>query len=292
MNAVPPPLAPIEPRQLYDRLDELSRNNAQHFDSLRFRFIETLARRSFGQPPAVVQRLLDKAEQALGQYIADFEVAREQAEARCVAIVEDYPDEKIAVQALFQRCAFVEIARLQHRLEAGHRSGRRALQGLQQALAGSYSKPASGTSSFVDSLREQESNIRSAYCGTVEYSGASLTLNKAVDAEMAQLDRPMNELDSVRLYRESWVRINSDKLVTQAVEEGFEAPGPLNQEMLATRSLSIMREISPAYVNHFVSYVETLLWLEKAGAEATSSKKSNGKKKRRSKKVRTAERQK
>ena len=285
MSTVPSSLAAIEPRQLYDRLDQLGSINAQHFDPLRFRFIEALARRSFGQAPLVVQGLLNKAEQALQQYQADFEVARQQAEARCAAIAEDYPDHKKPAEALLQRCAFAELARLQHRLAATNGSGRRALLALQQSLAGSSGNAAGTASSFVDSLREQESDIRSTYGSAIDSSGAGLTLNKAVDAEMAQLARPMNELESVRRYRESWVRINSDKLVTRAVEEGFDDPGPLNQEMLATRSLSIMREISPAYVNHFVSYVETLLWLEKAATQAASSRKSRAGKKRRSKKA-------
>jgi hypothetical protein len=34
--------------------------------------------------------------------------------------------------------------------------------------------------------------------------------------------------------------------------------------MLAIRSLSTMQDISPAYLNRFISYVDTLFWLEQA----------------------------
>ena len=36
--------------------------------------------------------------------------------------------------------------------------------------------------------------------------------------------------------------------------------------MLAIKSLSTMRELSPDYLNRFVSYVDTLLWLERSEA--------------------------
>jgi hypothetical protein len=32
--------------------------------------------------------------------------------------------------------------------------------------------------------------------------------------------------------------------------------------MLATRSLSAMRRLSPEYLSRFVSYIDTLLWLQ------------------------------
>ena len=48
-------------------------------------------------------------------------------------------------------------------------------------------------------------------------------------------------------------------------------PGPLNPQMLAIKSLSTMRELSPDYLNRFVSYVDTLLWLERSEAQPDKS---------------------
>jgi hypothetical protein len=45
--------------------------------------------------------------------------------------------------------------------------------------------------------------------------------------------------------------------------------------MLALRALTRMQELSPDYVNRFVSHIDTLLWLEQANNQTASSK--NGK---------------
>ena len=81
----------------------------------------------------------------------------------------------------------------------------------------------------------------------------------------------LQELTSVRLFRESLVKLSSDKLVSRIIKEAPENPGPLNPQMLVIRSLSTMRDLSPDYLNRFVAYVDTLQWLE----QATLVKKSN-----------------
>jgi hypothetical protein len=40
--------------------------------------------------------------------------------------------------------------------------------------------------------------------------------------------------------------------------------GPLNSHHLVHQSLTLMRELSPEYLTQFVSYVETLSWLDRA----------------------------
>ena len=60
------------------------------------------------------------------------------------------------------------------------------------------------------------------------------------------------------------VKLNADKVVTQALEEVPAEAGPLNPQRLATRSLATMRDLSPHYLSRFVSYVDTLFWLEQA----------------------------
>lgn len=70
------------------------------------------------------------------------------------------------------------------------------------------------------------------------------------------------ELKSVRRFRESLRRRQSEKAVARAVAERPENPGPLNPQMLMIRSLALLRDLSPAYVNRFVTYAESLLWLE------------------------------
>jgi len=75
--------------------------------------------------------------------------------------------------------------------------------------------------------------------------------------------------------------MSSDKLVTRAIREGPKNAGPLNQQMLAIRSLTTMRKLSPQYLNRFISYIDTLFWLEQAGGASVSgaNKKSSSKSK-------------
>ncbi len=67
-----------------------------------------------------------------------------------------------------------------------------------------------------------------------------------------------------------------------------ENAGPLNSHHLVHRSLLLMRDLSPEYLNRFMTYVDTLLWVDQlngAGAAApvntpraeTSKKTGRGK---------------
>jgi hypothetical protein len=65
-------------------------------------------------------------------------------------------------------------------------------------------------------------------------------------------------------FRNTWSKLSVDRHVTQAIEQAPENAGPLNSHRLVLRSLALMRDISPDYLNRFVSYVDTLLWLDQA----------------------------
>jgi hypothetical protein len=45
--------------------------------------------------------------------------------------------------------------------------------------------------------------------------------------------------------------------------------GPLNSSSLVHRSLSLMREVSPEYLQHFLGYLDSLAWLEDTTARPT-----------------------
>ena len=72
------------------------------------------------------------------------------------------------------------------------------------------------------------------------------------------------ELRAARRFQSAMVRQNADKVVTQALAEIPDDCGPLNPQRLATRSLQAMRDLSPHYLSRFVSYIDTLFWLENA----------------------------
>lgn len=98
-------------------------------------------------------------------------------------------------------------------------------------------------------------------------NSAASPLQDLAGAISAQLKRQLAspELESTRQFRDSLARRKADRLVKHAVLEAPTEPGPLNPQMLALRSLEVMRELSPAYLNRFVGYIDTLLWLQQAG---------------------------
>jgi Protein of unknown function (DUF2894) len=62
------------------------------------------------------------------------------------------------------------------------------------------------------------------------------------------------ELKNAQRFKEAWSRI----------DRGPEGAGPLNGHKLMLRSLTLMRELSPDYLRHFLSHAESLLWLDRA----------------------------
>ena len=82
------------------------------------------------------------------------------------------------------------------------------------------------------------------------------------------------ELKSVRQARSTWSRLSADKQLNQALDMAPKNAGPINSHMVVLRSLRLMRDISPDYLNRFVSYVDTLLCLEQAENERPASAKA------------------
>lgn len=72
------------------------------------------------------------------------------------------------------------------------------------------------------------------------------------------------ELKNAQRFKEAWSRIRADDAVELAIDRGPEGAGPLNGHKLMLRSLTLMRELSPDYLRHFLSHAESLLWLDRA----------------------------
>ena len=71
-----------------------------------------------------------------------------------------------------------------------------------------------------------------------------------------------SQLRSLATYKNTMQTLHSNRVVARAIQVRPETPGPLNAQMLATRSLATMRKLSPEYLSRFVSYIDTLLWLQ------------------------------
>ncbi len=94
----------------------------------------------------------------------------------------------------------------------------------------------------------------------------SLSLDEMPDASAVATD----ELKAYRRLKAMQKRQRAEKLVASAVSINPENPGPLNPQMLVTKSLSLMQEHSPAYLNRMVSYLDALFSIEHLGQQLES----------------------
>ena len=72
------------------------------------------------------------------------------------------------------------------------------------------------------------------------------------------------ELKSVAYFRNTWSKLSAEQQLTQTLAQAPENAGPMNSQHLVLRSLQVMRDVAPDYLQGFMSYVDTLIWLEHA----------------------------
>ena len=89
------------------------------------------------------------------------------------------------------------------------------------------------------------------------------------DMAVPSAERPLSpsghgRMDNLRVveFRQQLGKLNVQKKVTQAIAQAPQNAGPINSHMLVLRSLGLMRDLSPDYLNRFMGYVETLFFLD------------------------------
>ena len=80
------------------------------------------------------------------------------------------------------------------------------------------------------------------------------------------------ELKSLGHFRRLWSRLSAERRLTQSLATVPKNAGPLNSQQLLHRSLTLMRELSPQYLERFMSHVDTLLWLDQVNRGVPAGK--------------------
>lgn len=73
------------------------------------------------------------------------------------------------------------------------------------------------------------------------------------------------ELPALDSFRSLWSGLRADSQLQQSVAQTPTGAGPLNSAALASRSIALMRALSPGYLRAFLAYVDDLAWLEQLG---------------------------
>jgi hypothetical protein len=206
---------------------------AARFDPVRWHYLEVLAKRALGHRGSVKRMLDAKLAQALATFKERFDHAQGDASDAVARNVARYPHAANVLQRL---------------LGAGD------FKGLQQLIA-----------------RLETGEAGSALSALVRQLGQHSPENPAVRLEENTGARA--ELKILRNFRNTWSKLSADKQVTHALEQAPTNAGPINSHMLVLRSLALMRDISPDYLNRFMSYADTLLSLDQGGKKLPGTSK-------------------
>ncbi|MCA8089355.1 DUF2894 domain-containing protein [Burkholderia anthina] len=115
-----------------------------------------------------------------------------------------------------------------------------------------------------DTTRATEQMPRGALGGLVERL-----------ARDAQADRRGLDPELIDYFRTMWSKVRTEQQYRQSLDQVPRNAGPLNSNSLVHRSLATMRELSPEYLQQFLSYIDALAWLEDlAGVGAQPEKEA------------------
>lgn len=78
------------------------------------------------------------------------------------------------------------------------------------------------------------------------------------------------ELPLLEDFRRLWSRVRTESQLRQSMAPVPEHAGPLNSAALVHRSIALMRELSPGYLQHFLAYVDDLSWMERIAEPGAS----------------------
>ncbi len=79
---------------------------------------------------------------------------------------------------------------------------------------------------------------------------------------------PATDPKTLHFFKRTWSRLSAEQRLAQSRASLPENAGPLNSQHLVHRSLTLMHELSPEYLERFVGYIDALQWLEQANESA------------------------
>jgi hypothetical protein len=159
------------------------------------------------------------------------------------------------------------------RRAAAHRGeARRILDEKLASLAAAYGGTLEKTQGSNDVPAAQ--SARGALAELVDHIGRHAPAagpSGAPDEALHGLAAAPVELKTVSYFKSTWSRLSAERRLTQSLAKVPENAGPLNSHHLVHRSLLLMRDLSPEYLNRFMTYVDTLLWVDQLGGAGAAA---------------------
>lgn len=174
---------------------------------------------------------------------------------------------------VFDPVAFHYVKSLAQRMQAHQGEARQGIErSLEDARAALADRCARELADMRNSVTPTATTTVSPLRSLLDDMGVSGDQTQASGAAAV-------ELKVVQEFRGTWSKLSVDHQVRHAIAQAPENAGPLNSHMLVLRSLTQMREISPDYLNRFMSYVDTLMCLDQPDKKVRSAN-ANGQAKR------------
>jgi hypothetical protein len=204
-------------------------SGAHQLDPVRFRFIESLARRAAehgGQTRRILEDKLAKLMAAYSEDLGKASNAAPESSPGCASVAAPTARPRPSLPCPSS------APRLATPTATDAPPGPGTLGGLVAHLARHAPSPEQGTAA----------------------RSASPTLS------------PGPELKSIRYFKRTLSKLSADQRLAQSLAKLPGNAGPLNSHHLVHRSLLLMRELSPDYLQRFIGHVDALLWLDQVSS--------------------------
>jgi hypothetical protein len=172
------------------------------------------------------------------------------------------------IEALARRAAAQQgqarelLMRRVEALLARHVSGQNAAATPARARADNREPAARGGA--LGALSELVDRLGRLPASSGQTPASSAGSPRQTEASKSASMAPPESLKSVTAFKLTWTRLRADQRLREALAQVPAMAGPLNSSHLVNRALQTMRDVSPEYLDAFMSHVDTLLWLEQA----------------------------
>ncbi len=207
------------------RIASLRAAGANRFDPAGHAYLEALAKRATTHHGLARSLIDEKLEHGLTAFTARFELAQSQASDTLNETITANPSAADKLQCYFVASDFNGL--------------KRCIENVKK--------------------NNQSSPLGALLCQFESHTSGTKMVSPGMPPGL------LAELKTVRIARNVWSKLSVSRQVTRALEHAPKNAGPINSHMLVLRSLALMRDVSPDYLNRFMSYADTLLSLDHQG---------------------------
>ncbi len=169
---------------------------------------------------------------------------------------------------------FAYFEALARRAAAQPEAVRQALADRLNGIAHELATPAT-TPPLEPSMERAATPLSALLADICQYACEQAAANPSTtNANSLSHLQAVPELRSIACFRETWSRLSTEQQLAETLACAPENAGPLNSQHLVLRSLQLMRDIAPDYLQGFMSYLDTLIWLEHASPAKPTAKGS------------------